>query len=445
MDEKELQAIEAIKTQVENFSTLLGEKADSALIEGIKSQLDAMQEGLDSLSNEQVMAQMKKINEDNEKLYRQVVKMQEDAAEDAEKSGSKSKSVNLVSSEDVETFAKSIFPNGKASNKVREYTNMEVKAAESFGFNSFTSGTDVSAYTGRMIDPVLYYRRRKKNIILDYFDIRTIDVPTLIYLRKVDEGAAPDPENSGGAAWIACGQPKPLRSFRLTTGEAQAKKVAIFNTVDDCLLQDVPSFERWIREDFMDEMREQINNGLLNGDPDVDPLQPTGLKKNAVLFSATPAFAGDVADATYIDAIFAIAARFAVNKESATVIFVASDVFYRIHALKSTDARYLNNNLVYVNNLGQLFIGGVEVVPVDDEDVPSTHFLAIGADLGFKIYAYGDMVIETGLNGQDFREDKTSIRGWQRFLSFIPEDRENSVMYDTWANVLAAIDAPAEV
>lgn len=442
-EDSEVAAISAIKTQVDNFAKVLGEKADASKIDDLKTQLEDLQKGLDTLTGAEVLSQIKNINEANEKLYQEVVKMQEEKAEEAEKSTPSKKQKSLVTTAEVTAFVKNLFPE-EGSEKNHVHSTLTVKAAEQFGYNSFASGADVSAFTGRFIDPTLYQRKRKKNIILDYFNIQTINVPTLIYLRKIEEGPEPDTDDTGGAAWIACGQQKPMRSFRVTTGEAQAKKVAIFNTIDDCLLQDVPSFERWIREDFIDEMREEINDGLLNGDPEVNALQPTGLKKNAILFSATAAFDENVNAPTYIDAIFAIAARFAVNRESLAYIFVSADVFYAIHALKATDGKYLNNQLVYVNNLGQLFIAGVEVVPVDEEDVPQTHFLAVGADVGFKIYAYGDMTIETGLNGNDFREDKTSIRGWQRFLSFIPEDRENSVMYDTWANVFAAIATPVE-
>lgn len=438
----ELEAIQRIEEQVSTFKNLLGEAAKTEEVEALRKELEVLKEGLDTLTSKQVMDQIEKINTQNQKLYEQVVKIQEEKAEELERStpGKRSTKASFFTEAEVKSFVETLFPNGPKTDKVHKHVKIETKAAEQFGFNSIASGADINAITGAMVDPTLYQKRRKTNIIFDYFQIRTINVPTLIYLRKIEEGAAPDPENTGGAAWIACGQAKPMRSFRITTGEANAKKVAIFNTIDDCLLEDVPSFDRWIREDFIDEMREEINNGLLNGDPDVNPLQPTGLKKNAVLYSPTPAFNGTIQSATYIDAIFAIAARFAVSRERARAIFVSADVFYAIHALKGSDSRYLNNNLVYVNNLGQLFIAGVEVVPVDEEDVPSTHFLAIGNEVGFKIYAYGPMTIETGLNGTDFRDDKTSIRGYQRFLSFIPEDRENSVMYDTWANVLSSIE-----
>jgi hypothetical protein len=53
------------------------------------------------------------------------------------------------------------------------------------------------------------------------------------------------------------------------------------------------------------------------------------------------------------------------------------------------------------------------------------------------------MVLETGLNGEDFREDKTSFRGYQEFLSYLPENNENGVVYDTFANIYAAILKPA--
>lgn len=442
-DDEEIKAIEQVGERLKAFKSLLGEKVDKESFDAAMESIKALTESLDTLKEKEVDKHIESINKSVQTLHDAVVKMQEEKAESDENAKSeKRNSKNFVSEADVKSFVNGLFPDGDTGEKNREHRTLTVKAAEQFGFSSIAEGADANAITGALIDPTLYFRKRKTNIILDYFDIKVINVPTLIYLRKIEEGVAPDTSNTGGAEWIACGAPKPMRSFRITTGEAKAKKVAIFNTIDDCLLQDVPSFDRWIREDFVDEMREQINNGLLNGNPEVNDLEPLGLKTNAVLFSAAPAFTNYTSAPNYIEAIFAIAATFAVNRERARVIFVSADVYYAIHALKATDGKFLNNNLVYVNNLGQLFVGGVEVVYVDSDDVDSTHFLAIGFDLGFKIYAYGDMTIETGLNGEDFREDKTSIRGWQRFLSFIPEDRENSVMYDTWANVFAAILKP---
>lgn len=446
-EDDELKAIKAVGAQIKTIQEKLGETVSKEDITKIESALKALEDGLATLTSAEVVKQMNTVNDILGKFQAMLVAKAEEEAEAEEQlggTGMNRRKSTFAKEADVKAFVETLFPEGKDGIKKHSHVSIEMKAAEQFGFNSIAAGADVNAITGAFVDPTLYAKRRKTNIILDYFDIRVINVPTLIYLRKLEEGAEPDTEDSGGAVWIACGQAKPMRSFRITTGEANAKKVAIFNTIDDCLLQDVPSFDRWIREDFVDEMREEINNGLLNGDPDVNNLEPTGLKKNAVLFSASPAFTAYTTSPNYIDAVFAIAATFAVNRERARVIFVSADVFYSIHALKTTDGAYMNNNLIYIDNLGRLYIGGVEIVYVDSEDVPSTHFLAIGIDLGFKIYAYGNMVIETGLNGEDFREDKTSIRGWQRFLSFIPEERENSVMYDTWANVFAAILEPAE-
>lgn len=445
----EMKALEAIAKQVEGFKEMLGDKAKAEDFQKVTDELKKLQDGLETLTAKEVERQIKAINTANDKIYKQIVEMQEELAAQKE-SGTGKKAdgpVQLIKREDVEAFVKTIYPNGKNGDKKKfSDAKIEIKAAETFGAATFVSGADITAFTGRMVDPTLYQRRRKSNIILDYMNIQTIDVPTLIYLRKIEEGTGVAPDNDpGGAAWILCGSPKPKRSFRVTTGEVDAKKVAIFGEIEDCLLQDVPSMERWIREDFMDEINEAINDGLLNNNPSVDPLAPLGMKTNAIQYTATPAYDELIADPNYIDDIFAIGARMRFDKEQTAMVFVSSDVYYRIHHLKATDAKYLNNNLVYTDSLGNLWIGGIQVIPVDEEDVPSTHVLAIGVDLGFKIYAYGPMVFESGLNGENFREDKTSYRAYQRFLSFIPEERENSVLYDTWANIEAAIALPAPV
>jgi hypothetical protein len=446
----ELKAIGEIATQIGEFKSQLGDKANEAEFKKVQDELQKLKDGLTTMTSKQVLDSMEKINKQNASILKQIEELQEESAQAKEVTGKKGKSRKLVLSTDVEKFIKDIWPNGvKETKNETNQASIEInfiKAAETFGYPEFfegVDGTDTTAFTGRFIDPELYKIRHKRNMILDHFMIQTINVPALVYLQKEEVGdSASISGDPGGAEWILSGAAKPKRSFRVSSAKVEAKKVAIFGTVEDELLQDVASLENWIREDFVEQMREAINDGLLNNNPAVNPEAPLGLKVNAIQYSTTPAFADSFTDPTYIDALIAIFALMAYNREDAGIAFVSSDVWYRIHALKDTMERYQNNNLIYTNNLGQLFIAGVRIEWVDQEDVASTHVIVIGRDLGFKIKAYGSMVFERGLNGEDFREDKTSFRGYQRFLSYIPSNRENSVLYDTWENIFAGIAAP---
>lgn len=440
---KELEAIEQIGEQVKAFKATLGEKADAKAIEKLTSDIETLTKGLETMNEKEIDKSIEKINASLETMHKQVEKVLEEQAELKEKSGDSNKPFQLVKTEDVEAFVKATFD---GTQKTGNKASIVIKAPETFGYPTFFTGggsTDITAFTGRYVDPKLYERKRKRNLILDHFDIQVINVPTLIYLVKVEVGDTnPTSGDPGGAAWILSGAAKPKRSFRVTTGTAEAKKVAIFGTVEDKLLRDVPSLENWIREDFMDEMKEAINDGLLNNNPAVDANAPLGLKTNAVQYTATPAYDELIENPNYIDDIIAAIAFMAYNKEEAGLVVISSDVYYRIMHLKATDGKWLNNNLVYVNSQNELYIAGVHVIWADEEDVPSANILVVARDLGFKIKAYGSMVFERGLNGTDFREDKTSYRGYQEFLTYIPENRENSVLYDTFANIEAAITLP---
>lgn len=442
---EELKAIQDIGKQVEGFKALLGDKADSTAIEKLTSDIETLQKGINEMTEKQIDKSLEKINTALKTMHEQVEKVLEEQAEQKEKSTTTFKAGEIVKTEDVEAFVKATF--GDDGRKSQSPASIVVKAPETFGNAVFYTGgvgTDTTAFTGRFVDPKLYETKRKRNLILDHFDIQVINVPTLIYLVKVAVGDTnPTSGDPGAAAWILSGAAKPKRSFRVTTGTVEAKKVAIFGTVEDKLLRDVPSLENWIKEDFMDEMREAINDGLLNNNPSIDPNAPLGLKTNAIQYTATPAYDETIENPNYIDDIIAAIALMAFNKEEAGLVFISSDVYYRIMHLKATDGKWLNNNLVYVNSMNELFIAGVKVVWADEEDIPSENLLVVARDLGFKIKAYGSMVFERGLNGEDFREDKTSYRGYQEFLSYIPENRENSVLYDTFANIEAAISAPA--
>jgi len=441
----ELKAIGEIATQIGEFKAQLGDKANEAEFKKVQDELQKLKDGLNTMTSKQVLDSMEKINKQNATILKQIEELEEANAQAKEKTGKAGKSRRMFATEDVKKFIEDTFKDGvKTQNPAS--IELNIKAAETFGYPEFFEGgedTDTTAFTGRFIDPELYKIRHKRNMILDHFRIETINVPTLVYLQKEEvgdsESVSGDP---GGAEWILSGAPKPKRSFRVSSAKVEAKKVAIFGTVEDELLQDVASLENWIREDFTEQMREAINDGLLNNNPAVNSEAPLGLKVNAIQYSTTPAFADSFSDPTYIDALIACFALLAYLREEAGMAFVSSDVWYRIHALKDTMERYQNSTLIYTDRLGRLYISGVLIEWVDQDDVASTHVIVIGRDLGFKIKAYGNMVFERGLNGEDFREDKTSFRGYQRFLSYIPSNRENSVLYDTWENIFAGIAAP---
>lgn len=440
----ELEAIAKVGEQIEGFKVSLGDKADKKEFEAVKQEITALARNLGKWDGDTVEASMKKINEAQDKISKQVQEMLEDVQAKKDKGG-KNK-IQLFDSSDVKKFVDETFKDGvkthnQASFKIN--SNMVLKTAEIMGYPAFFEGgadTDATAFTGRFIDPTLYQRTRKRNLILDNFAIETIGVPTLVYLEKIEiSGDDASEEDTGGADWIASGVIKPLRSFRVTSTKVEAKKIAIFGTVHDELLQDVASLENWIREDFTDEMREEYNDALLNNNPGVDPDAPLGLKQNAIQYAATTAFTTSIVGANYIDMIVAAAAYLASLNEVAATAYVSSDVWFAMHILKDTDERYLNSNMVYMNSLGELYIAGVRVVAADADDVPSTHLLMVANPVGFKIKNYGPMVFERGLNGEDFRYDRTSFRAYQRVLSYIPSHKYNTVLYDTWATIETAI------
>lgn len=445
-DSDEVKAIKSIGRQVTAFKKTLGDKANAEEIIQLKADLKELKEGVETLTSKQVTDLLEKINKQNTSLHAQIIELQEEANEKKETATAAAQK-SLITKASVEQFIAKTFGNKEGKgDKTKDNAKIEIKAAETFGYPTFfdgAEGTDITAFTGRFIDPTLYMRKRKRNLILDNFDIQTINVPTLVYLTKVEVGDTnPTSGDPGSADWILSGQTKPKRSFRVGSATVDAKKVAIFGTVEDKLLRDVSSLENWIREDFMLEMKEKINDGLLNNNPAINALAPLGLKTNAIQYTPTPAFDGTIEDATYIDALVAVFAFFIENHEEAAQAFVSPDVYYRILSLKDKNARYQSDPLIYTNALGELYIAGVKISWADQEDVPSDHLLVIGVDLGFKIKAYGNLVFERGLNGTDFREDKTSFRGYQEFLTYIPENRENSVLYDTWANIFAGISSP---
>jgi len=445
----EILAIEEVAKQVDGFKKDLGERANKAEIKEVKDTLDDLKKNIGKYSEKEIDSALDKINKANEKLHTQLEEMLEDVQKAKDNKGGRAK-LQLFDPAELKKFVDDTFVDGKKTSNKASFsinTGMVLKTAEIMGYPDFFAGvdgvtTDVSAFTGRFIDPTLYQRTRKRNFILDNMPAESISVPTLIYLEKIEvAGEDTSQEDVGAAAWIVSGGAKPMRSFRVTSTQVEAKKIAIFGTVHDKLLRDVPSLENWIREDFTDEMREGYNDGLLNNNPAVDPLAPLGLKQNAILYADTTPFTNTILGANEIDAIIAAIAYQASLKEQTVMAVVSSSVYFRLFALKDLEGRYQNNNLVYTNTQGQIFIAGIRVVMADVEDIPDTHLLLIAAN-GFRIKNYRSLVFERGLNGEDFRYDRTSFRAYQEVLSYIPSHRYNSVLYDTFSNIITAILLP---
>ena len=83
---------------------------------------------------------------------------------------------------------------------------------------------------------------------------------------------------------------------------------------------------------------------------------------------------------------------------------------------------------------------GLSILEPNQEDLCDQFFMVATTDqeyMGF--YMDGNFVFEAGLNGNDFREDKTSYRGYLEVISYIPENREDSVLYDQFSVIIPAI------
>lgn len=413
----------------------------NAELEAIEKVAEHVQKFKDELKN-------KVDKKDLDKISLQLLELHEDVQTSKESGRTRTKKAFVDQAEVKEFIAKTFDENGKTSHKAAIKLNSELvfKAAETMTSENFFTGsptTQPEIVTGFALDPTLYQRRRKRNTILDHIPIETTDQPYLFYMNKVEvSGDDASQEDTGSASWVTSAGEKPGRSFRVSTVKVEAKKIAIYSNVADKLLRDVGSLNTWLRDDLTSEVKEAYNDGLLNNDPVTDPDAPLGLKEHAIAFTVTPAFDNTVTDPNLIDVLVAAAASMLKLKEQPGKFLISSDNYFSLFILKDQNARYQNANLIFVSPLGVVYVAGVPVYPVDDEDVDSDHFLLLGADLGFKIKNYGPLVFERGLNADDFRKDKTSFRAFQEVISYIPADRYNSVMYDTIANVLTAIEAP---
>lgn len=236
----------------------------------------------------------------------------------------------------------------------------------------------------------------------------------------------------GAADFIGEGVLKPLASFELVTQSSVPKKVAERMRVSTELLYDIDGMQSLIENEIRYEIRKAANDAVLL-DAAATSTDPQGITNAASGFTLTTIEAGTAP--TYADAIRAAIAQLqSLNYTNNIVAFVNPIDAANMDLWKSTsDGHYLAPP--FVSQSGMV-VAGVRVITDNNIAVGS---LLIGDLSKYKILMYQDLTVRWGLDGDDFSHNMITVIGEMRFHQLFGSNDAGAFIYDTFANIIAAI------
>lgn len=233
----------------------------------------------------------------------------------------------------------------------------------------------------------------------------------------------------GSADFIGEGVLKPLASFELQVQQSIAKKVAERMRVSLELLNDIAGIVSLIENELRYEVEKHANDATLTGTS--SSTDPAGITKLASLYTLTTV---DVTTPNNFDAIRAAVAQLrSLNYTGPFTAFVNPIDAANMELSKGTDGHYILPPFTASDGTR---IAGVQIV--EEAGIPAG-FLLIGDMRYYKIYMLEQFTIRWGLDSDDFSKNLMTVIGEMRFHQTFSSNDAGAFIYDTFANIKAAI------
>jgi hypothetical protein len=230
----------------------------------------------------------------------------------------------------------------------------------------------------------------------------------------------------GAAGFIAPGVAKPGVSLELATETSVAKKIAVSSKCATELLDDIPGMASYIQQEMAYQLRAELNSKLMTGT--ASSTVPAGIQTLSVAYSLSGV---ETSDPNNYDAIRAAVAQLRSGNLMGTVTVFVNPV----------DAA--NMELSKAVSQGQyLVVNGEKIAAtiVEDNNIAVGYFQAAILDY-YKILIYQDFTVSFGWENDDFTKNLVTSIAEMRIHQFSSENHTGFAIYDTFANVKAAIAA----
>lgn len=288
-----------------------------------------------------------------------------------------------------------------------------------------TTSTAVTSTTGAAYhgysetDPQVYYKRRGKQYIRDIADIRRVPrVPTT--MEFWEEGS-----ENGAFAVVAENGLKPLVDLSLVLNQAKKQKAAGMMTVTEEVLMDSDELAINLERLFSEKVWRDYEDGLT-----------ASLIANASSYAST-SLDNTIKDPNDFDAISAAALQVASLNFIPTDLVLNTSDAYAMSLIKDNVGRYI---LPIVTDGGQLSIRSLRVTTTTK--LAQGEFLV--GEYGTWKVREGEAILRSGLNADDFQNNRMSFIGEIFYNSYIPTAHAGSWVKGNFATIKEALKASAE-
>jgi HK97 family phage major capsid protein len=364
-------------------------------------------------------AKLKELSDGNEAKFAEMLEAAKAQGEELRKlKENKQPAARVGLKEAIKNELKSKFE-GKTIDEVKAMigagVKIEIKAASTFLTSTHTTG-QVQTFE---VDPMLDAAPKKKLFLRDIIGVTSTGSETMIVREKYNE--------DGDATWVAEGSIKSLVDFDMRTQTYHAKQVSATTEVGENSLADINDLMAEIENEIIYEINEKEQHGELFGTGGAN--DPVGLTVCASAFVITSM--NDVVDPNRMDALVAA------DTQLKTLNFAGNFV-----AINPIDAALMklskDDSGAYLLPTDRQELVGYRVI--ESNDIPVGSFL-LGDSTKTNIKDYQSIQITFGYSGTGFADGVVTIRGSKRVHAYTKTQNHNAFVYDTFANVIAAITA----
>lgn len=307
----------------------------------------------------------------------------------------------------------------------RNLPPLEIRAVASPMLTS-TVNAGASPFIGRVeIEPGINDFIRTQPNFWNFLSKGRTNAPLYVWINKTNP--------QGAAAFIGPGVAKPGVSFELVAENSVAKKIADSAKAGTELLQDIDGMATFIEQELRYQVMIKVNSTLMSsaGSSTV----PTGIQNLSTTFTNATI---KTTNATYVDAIRAVIGQLRSGLLTGEItVFINPADAANMDMSKAVDSGvYLLPPFASPNGM---IISGVRVI--EDFNIP-VGFIQAGFMRFYRILIYKDFTVSWGWENDDFTKNLVTAVGEMRLHQFFNDIYTGAFVYDSFANVIAAINTP---
>lgn len=236
----------------------------------------------------------------------------------------------------------------------------------------------------------------------------------------------------GNAEFIGEGVLKPLASFELETQTSTPKKVAERMKISTELLYDLDYMATEMERELRYEVEMAANAAVLTGV--ASSTSPAGITTIASAFNLSTL---SVSEPTQFDAIRAAIAQIrSLNFTGVITAYMNPIDIANMDMAKGSNGQYVLPP--FISSEGTV-VKGVRVI--EDNNI-AVGYLLIGVMDLYKVAMHQDFQIMWGWENDDFSKNLVTVIGEMRFHQWYSSNHVGAWVYDSFANIQAAIAAP---